>query len=138
MTLCVDRVQTAKFSTREMCCKPNRYLQIIVTLRYIAGLLYLCENIMINDAFTDKSIEEIDVERNSSDSETSSCSPEQPSVVHEPEEPQYIYISSGEESITEEEDIHQQQGMCNIIYCSRSCPCILKSQVMFRYPWALN
>ena len=95
---------------------------------------------MISDAYTDKSIEEIDVERNDSDSETSSCSPEQPSVVHEPEQPQYIYISSGEESITEEEDIHQQQGICNVLllYCSRSCPYILKSQVIFRCPWALN
>ena len=86
----------------------------------------------ISDAFTDQSIEEIDVERNSSDSETSSCSPEQPSVVPEPEQ------SNGEESIAEEEDIYQQQGMYNIIYCSRSCPYILKSQVMFRCPWALN
>ena len=67
---------------------------------------------MISDAYTDKSIEEIDVERNDSDSETSSFSPEQPGVVHEPEQPQYIYnISSGEESIAEEEDIHQQQGV---------------------------
>ena len=64
----------------------------------------------IIDAFAVKNIEEIDVERNSSDSETSSYSPEQPSVIHEPEEPQYIYISSGEESIAEKEDIHQQQG----------------------------
>jgi hypothetical protein len=62
---------------------------------------------------TDERVEEIDVERNNSDSETSSCSPKQPSVVHEPEEPQYIYISSGEESITEEENTHQQ-GMYNI------------------------
>ena len=68
----------------------------------------------ISDAFTDEGIDEVDVERNSSDSETSSYSPEQPSVVHEPEQPQYIYISSGEESITEEEDIHQQQGI--VIY----------------------
>ena len=58
--------------------------------------------------FTDEGIEEVDSERNSSDSETSSCSPEQPSVVHEPEEPQYIYISSGEDSITEEESTHEQ------------------------------
>ena len=63
---------------------------------------------IITDSIVDESVEEIDVERNDSDSETSSCSPEQPSVVREPEEPQYIYISSGEESITEEEDIHQQ------------------------------
>ena len=63
---------------------------------------------IITDSIVDESVEEIDVERNDSDSETSSCSPEQPSVVNESEEPQYIYISSGEESITEEEDIHQQ------------------------------
>ena len=63
---------------------------------------------IITDSIADESIEEIDVERKSSDSETSSCSPEQPSVDHEPEEPQYIYISSGEESITEEGNIHQQ------------------------------
>ena len=63
---------------------------------------------IITDSVIDESVEEIDVERNDSDSETSSCSPEQPSVVHEPEQPQYIYISSGEESITEEGNIHQQ------------------------------
>ena len=49
------------------------------------------------------SIEESDVERNSSDSEIS----KQPRV-QEPEEPQYIYISSGEESIMEEKNICEQ------------------------------
>jgi hypothetical protein len=66
---------------------------------------------IINDSFADEGVEEIDVERNNSDSEISSCSPKQPSVFHEPEEPQYIYISSGEESITEEKNI-RQQGTC--------------------------
>ena len=64
----------------------------------------------VSDCFADKSTEESDVERNSSDSEISSCSPRQ---LQDPEEPQYIYISSGEESIVEEENIHQQ-GTCNV------------------------
>ena len=75
---------------------------------YIARLLYLLRMHKYQWSIADESIKEIDVERSSSDSETSSCSPEQPSVVHEPEEPQYIYISSGEESVTEEESTHQQ------------------------------
>ena len=64
----------------------------------------MCE-IVTSNYFTDEGIDEVDVKRNDSDSETSSCSPEQPNVVHEPEEP---YISSREESIMEEENIHQQ------------------------------
>ena len=57
--------------------------------------------------FVDESIEEIDVEGNSSDSETSDSSPRQ-LCDPETEEPQYIIISSGEESIMEEENLIKQ------------------------------
>ena len=71
----------------------------------------MCEFIT-SDYFTDEGIDEVETERNSSDSETSSCSPEQPSVVHEPEEP---HLSSREESITGEENIHQQGTTLDIV-----------------------
>ena len=57
--------------------------------------------------FIDESIKEIDVEGKNSDSETSDCSPRQ-LCDPEPEEPQYIIISSGEESIVEEENLIEQ------------------------------
>ena len=67
-------------------------------------IVFVCEFVTSN-YYTDDGIDEVDAERNSSDSETSSCSPEQASVVYEPEEP---HLSSREESIMEEENIHQQ------------------------------
>ena len=64
----------------------------------------MCE-LTTSNYCTDEGNDEVDAERNSSDSETSSFSPEQPSVGYEPEEP---HLSSREESIMEEENIHQQ------------------------------
>ena len=68
--------------------------------------------------FADDSIEEIDVERNSSDSEISSCSPKQP-CIQEPEEP---HISSGKESIVDKKST-REQGQIIVDYrvCTFAC-----------------
>ena len=90
----------------------NFYVEVVVSI-------LLVWEYIVSDSFADDSIEENNVERNSSDSENSNCSPKQP-CVQVPEEPDYIYISSGEESIAEEENIHQQ-GTCNICGVHRQC-----------------
>ena len=85
--------------------------------------MYLLKNtvVAICGSLAGGSIEEIDVERNNSNLEISGCSPR---LLQEPEEPQYIYISSGEESVEEEVNIHQQ-GTCNILGVCRQCKLVV-------------